>query len=247
MARPIPEDRLAQLVDVATKVFIEEGFRRTRMDDVAEALGVAKGTLYLYVESKEALFDLVCRAADRPFQRPPSLPIKTPPANATNEYILARLAAGQVMPALAEALSGRTRRAAREEVGAIVGDIYDALARNRFGIKLVDRSARDIPELGRAWFGGARGFLVEALGSYITARATAGILRAPVDAGVAARFVVETCAFWAVHRHWDVGPATAPEPQIRAAVVELVTAALVGAPTDSRLKAPTGRSKGKKR
>ena len=35
------------------------------MEDVAKALRVAKGTLYVYVESKEALFDLVARCADR--------------------------------------------------------------------------------------------------------------------------------------------------------------------------------------
>ena len=64
MARQIPDDRLAQLLEAATGVFIEQGYRRTQMADVAAALGVAKGTLYLYVESKEALFDLVCRYAD---------------------------------------------------------------------------------------------------------------------------------------------------------------------------------------
>ena len=64
MARSIPDDRLARLVECATQVFITQGYRRTQMADVAKALGVAKGTLYLYVESKEALFDLVVRSAD---------------------------------------------------------------------------------------------------------------------------------------------------------------------------------------
>src|SRR5690242_16266481 len=104
MPRAIPRDRLARLVDVATSVFIEQGFRQTKMDDVADALAVAKGTLYLYVESKEALFDMVCRAADRPFEEPVELPLKSPPAGATVRYITERLAAGQVIPALAEAL-----------------------------------------------------------------------------------------------------------------------------------------------
>src|SRR6185503_6623676 len=111
MARAIPRDRLSRLVEVATAVFIEQGFRQTRMDDVAEALGVAKGTVYLYVESKEALFDLVCRSADRSFERPIELPVKTPPAGATIQYIVDRLAAGQTMPALAAALSGGRRNA----------------------------------------------------------------------------------------------------------------------------------------
>ena len=34
------------------------------MDEVARQLGVSKGSLYLYVESKEALFDLCVRYAD---------------------------------------------------------------------------------------------------------------------------------------------------------------------------------------
>ena len=74
MARSIPEDRLERLVDVATQVFIEQGYARTQMADVAAALGVAKGTLYGYVESKEALFDVVARYADasQPFAKWPA-------------------------------------------------------------------------------------------------------------------------------------------------------------------------------
>lgn len=225
MARVIPVDRLPKLVEVATSVFIEQGFRQTRMEDVAEALGVAKGTIYLYVESKEALFDLVCRSADRLFEPPPELPLKSPPPGATIGYIVDRLTAGQVMPALAEALGGG-RRNPRQELAAIVGDIYTALSSNRVGIKLVDRSARDIPELGKIWFGGARGFLVEALSGYLSARIRDGRLRAVVDVGLAARFIVETCAFWAVHRHWDAQRQDLPEDRVREAVVDLVVAAL---------------------
>jgi AcrR family transcriptional regulator len=226
MVRPIPQDRLRRLVEVATAIFIDRGFRHTRMDDVAEALEVAKGTLYLYVESKEALFDLVCRSADRPFEQPAELPVKTPPPRATLQHIVERLAAGQVMPALAEALTAR-RRSTRDELGAIVGDIYDALARNRVGIKVVDRAARDIPELGQIWFGGARGALVDTLSHYLSERMGAGRVRSLADVGIAARFVVETCAFWAVHRHWDSGRQDLPEERVRAAVVDLVTTALI--------------------
>jgi AcrR family transcriptional regulator len=226
MVRPNPQDRLRRLVEVATAIFIDQGFRHTRMEDVAEALGVAKGTLYLYVESKEALFDLVCRSADRSFEQPPELPVKTPPPRATLQHIVERLAAGQVMPALAEALAGR-RRNARDELAAIVGNIYDALARNRVGIKVVDRSARDIPELGQIWFGGARGILLDTLSRYLSEKTRAGRLRPLADVGVAARFIVETCAFWAVHRHWDARRQDLPEAHVRAAVMDLVTAALV--------------------
>jgi len=41
VARTIPPDRLSQLVQCATDVFIAQGYQRTQMADVAAALGVA--------------------------------------------------------------------------------------------------------------------------------------------------------------------------------------------------------------
>src|SRR5215470_3552082 len=117
MARMIPDDRLARLVDCATRVFIAQGYRRTQMADVAAALGVAKGTLYLYVESKDALFDLVLRCADaeHPATHLPLLPLPHPQPGATLHYVRERLAANQTLPALAGALTRQRVRDARAE------------------------------------------------------------------------------------------------------------------------------------
>ena len=51
-----PEDRPDEILDAATTVFGEQGFARTRLEDVAKRAGVSKGTLYLYFDSKESLF-----------------------------------------------------------------------------------------------------------------------------------------------------------------------------------------------
>ncbi|HIF91679.1 MAG TPA: TetR/AcrR family transcriptional regulator [Myxococcales bacterium] len=58
MARRIPKNRFDQLVRAATEVFIATGYRQTQLSDVAREVGVAKGTLYGYVESKDALLAL---------------------------------------------------------------------------------------------------------------------------------------------------------------------------------------------
>ncbi len=42
----------ARIAEVAQRLFETNGYRRTTMDDVAEALGVSKGALYLYYPSK---------------------------------------------------------------------------------------------------------------------------------------------------------------------------------------------------
>jgi AcrR family transcriptional regulator len=79
VARAIPPDRFRQLIEVATETFIARGYRMTQMADVADALGVAKGTVYGYVESKEALLDMALRFADgHQAPSPASLPWKTP-------------------------------------------------------------------------------------------------------------------------------------------------------------------------
>ena len=49
-------ERPAELLAAALELFVEHGYAATRLEDVARAAGVSKGTLYLYFDSKEALF-----------------------------------------------------------------------------------------------------------------------------------------------------------------------------------------------
>jgi AcrR family transcriptional regulator len=229
MARQTPADRLEQLVDAAAGVFIAQGYARTQMADVAAALGVAKGTLYLYVESKEALFDLVARFADapRPFRTRPALPVRTPKPGATIRYVRERLAEGQVPPTLARALATGRVGDVRAELEAIVRELYETLARNRRGIKLLDRSALDYPELARVWFEGARVGLIGELARYLRERTRRGLLRPLPDPAVGARLLIETVVFWAVHRHWDPHPQAVEDEVARETVVRFLVGGLV--------------------
>lgn len=53
------EARPSELTAAALALFVEKGFSATRLEDVAQRAGVSKGTLYLYFDSKEALFKAV--------------------------------------------------------------------------------------------------------------------------------------------------------------------------------------------
>lgn len=53
------EARPSELTAAALGLFVEKGFAATRLEEVALRAGVAKGTLYLYFDSKEALFRAV--------------------------------------------------------------------------------------------------------------------------------------------------------------------------------------------
>ncbi len=49
--------RPGEIAEAAFEMFLEKGFSSTRIDDVAAKAGVSKGTVYLYFENKEALFN----------------------------------------------------------------------------------------------------------------------------------------------------------------------------------------------
>jgi AcrR family transcriptional regulator len=49
-------DKRSRILDAAQNLFLRYGVKRTSLDDVVRAAGIAKGTLYLYFDSKDELF-----------------------------------------------------------------------------------------------------------------------------------------------------------------------------------------------
>lgn len=60
------EARPGELLEAALDVFTEHGFAAARLEEIARRAGVSKGTVYLYFESKEALFKAAAEAAITP-------------------------------------------------------------------------------------------------------------------------------------------------------------------------------------
>ena len=56
------EARPTEILEAGFREFAEKGFDRARLDSVAARAGVAKGTIYLYFDSKEALFEAAVRS-----------------------------------------------------------------------------------------------------------------------------------------------------------------------------------------
>jgi AcrR family transcriptional regulator len=59
----VSEFRCAEILEAASKVFGRRGFARATVDEIAEAAGVAKGTVYLYFPSKREIYLHVLRRA----------------------------------------------------------------------------------------------------------------------------------------------------------------------------------------
>ena len=62
-------ERKQQLLDAAEALFASRGYGPTRIADICEAAGVAKGLFYWYFENKEALFAELVRSVRQQLRR----------------------------------------------------------------------------------------------------------------------------------------------------------------------------------
>lgn len=208
MTRPRAPFRATHIIDAAVDLFMRRGYAATRMEMIAEAAGVAPGTLYLYAAGKEALFDLALRAAFEaplpdPGDGPHRLDARDSVIESTWELVrerarFPRLERAAMLPAVVDA---------RSELRGILEEFYDWLARYWRGIRLVERCALEWPELSTFFYRELRRGGLARLERYLTGRAAEGRLRPMPDAAVAARAILETVSFFAMHRH------TAPDSQ----------------------------------
>jgi AcrR family transcriptional regulator len=240
MVRTIPADRFPAVVSAAARVFITHGYQRTQVQDVADALGLAKGTLYGYADGKAALFAASVRYGDGHEAWPAVAELPVP---AQDEREIAAVVAGRLTGEIANL---RLVRALRDPLPAkatpadfragIVTDLYTRLARHRVAIKLIDRCAPELPELAAVWFGTGRQDNVNGLEEYLVLRERAGLVSLPGPASLVARTIVELCALWAVHCHFDPAPgaptdtAAIDDETVAAMVAELVVRATTPPP-----------------
>lgn len=234
MARRIPKNRFDELVRAATQVFIERGYRRTQMSDIAEAVGVAKGTLYGYVESKDALLVLCLETSDDPgpIPLPDTLPLASPPIGLIGTRVKQALSLEATQPKLELALSRPTVDDVADEACGVIGELYDLMHSNRHRIKLLDR-CMDHPELENLWQTQGREGTRRSLVRYVDHRIATGHFRPVANLRLAARIVLETCATWAVHIHWDRAPEDFDSREARDATIDFLVRGLL-APAQDR-------------
>lgn len=53
------EDRKAQIMDAAERLFITKGYGSTSISEILDAVGIARGTFYHHYESKEAVMEAI--------------------------------------------------------------------------------------------------------------------------------------------------------------------------------------------
>jgi len=227
VARTRAPGRLQDILDAACDVFSTVGYRRARMQDVAQAAGVSPGLLYTYAAGKEALFSLVIQREGGVDVDALALPVPNPDAQDLEAIVERVLRAAMKAPSLQAAERTPVTTDARAELSAIVAELYDRISHARRLLRLVERTALDWPELADHFYNRGRRPFVQRLGRYIARRTRSGDFRSVPNPEVAARFIIESASWFANHRYGDHDGAAIDDAVARATVIELATNSLV--------------------
>ena len=219
---------LSEIAEACVRVFTNKGFRTAGISDVAKALKLSHGAVYTYAESKQALLYLALLCVlDPSALESMDLPVKEPSPEAIVQTVEGWAGRQRGFDRLAEALRSSVSGSAQEELGVIVEEIYDIIAENRLVLTVFARCSEDLPALAQWYFVERRRGLLAALAEFLEARIAAGLLRPVPDVPTAARFIVESIAWFAMHRHGDPDSAMLTDADSRRTVRDLVPAAFL--------------------
>jgi AcrR family transcriptional regulator len=201
-------ERLPEIIAAAVRVFTRDGYRAARMADVAAEAGLSEAALYRYVDSKEGLFVLAIRHAllleDLPAaDLPDGLPLHPPPLSQMMRETRAFVAEAVPFGTLAQALDTAEPADPLAELDAVLRELFALEVATREAADMIERSARELPELAELLTTGLYQPVVASLSEYLRRRTDQGYLRRTPDTQVMARLVLETLTWFARHRYHD--------------------------------------------
>jgi len=152
------------------------------------------------------------------------LPVTGASVTVTSEWVATRLDFVSDFPELERAFARRRPARQDAEIEAIVGELYDVLARMRLGVDMIERSVEDLPELAEV-FGELRRELFARYERYLRQREKVGTIGLEKPEA-AAHLMVELCSWAAVRRPRDPQASGISDSTARRAVCRFIADAL---------------------
>jgi AcrR family transcriptional regulator len=232
-AKRSAHERFPEVIAAAVRVFARDGYRSAHMSDVAREAGLSEAALYRYVDSKEGLFALAIRHAlllePLPGADDPAggFPLAAPSLAEIITQARVLVAAEVPFGALAEALGTADPADPAGELERVMRELFNLEELTAQAADMIERSARELPELADLLNSGLRRPVLDALTEYLDGRAKTGKLRSTPDTAATARLVLETLTWFARHRHADPSGAAIPPALAQETAVDALLHALV--------------------
>lgn len=189
------ENRLQTIYEAASSLFINKGYMRTQMKDIAKEIGLSTGMLYVYFKGKKDILDFILKCTIDPdfIQREFEYPI---------DGRLFEGLSGEIMKVLNDSHMTFSGPLLREAKGysfeRMVSDAFDTIARYGTGCLVIEKNINDVGELGAFYQRYRKAFFSNILG-YVNIYIRSGEMRAVKYPELTAQQMIETLAWWGMH------------------------------------------------
>lgn len=190
--------RIKAIAEVATLLFLRQGYARTQISHIAKAIGVSVGTIYHDFTGKKEIMHFVLKCTidsdfiNKEFERP----------------ITDNLFSGvenEIVSLLEQSQNDFARHlendAADYRFEDIISDAFDTLARYAVGSLFIEKNQFEFPFLAKHYKAYRRKFL-DTMSRYLAIFINRGTVRPMEHLELTTTLIIETLTWWAMDRRY---------------------------------------------
>ena len=187
--------RLLQIYEISSNLFINKGYARTQIKDIADGIGMSVGTMYHYFIGKADILSFILKVTIDPefIEQDFALPIQPLLFNTLGDDIKATFAARE------KSFADPYRKSdAGYTYEQMLSDAFDTVWQYGKGFLLIEKNPDDMPEIARDYWNYRQKFFKQML-QYVIRFQENGICRVLEIPELSTRLMVETIAWWGMH------------------------------------------------
>lgn len=187
--------RLLQIYEISSNLFINKGYARTQIKDIADGIGMSVGTMYHYFIGKTDILSFILKATIDPefMEQDFALPIQPALFGNLGDDIKATFADRE--KSFARPYRQNDAAYTYEQM---LADAFDTVWRYGKGFLLIEKNPDDMPEIAEDYWNYRQKFFKQMF-QYVIRFQENGICRELDVPELSTRLMVETIAWWGMH------------------------------------------------
>lgn len=193
------ENRLEMIYDAASQLFINKGYARTQIRDIAKEIGLSTGMLYQYFNSKKDILSFILKGTIDPgfFDRDLHYPIDTSVFDGLDDEIMETFDKNQEH--FDVYLKDNTAEYSLEQM---FSDAFDIISNYAVGCLIIEHNEDDLKELSNYYRDYRNKFFIQIL-QYVQLFIEKKEFRKVESVYYTTRAIVENLAWWGMHIKYD--------------------------------------------
>ncbi|WP_027628771.1 helix-turn-helix domain-containing protein [Ruminiclostridium cellobioparum] len=188
------ENRMRSIFDAASHLFINKGYARTQIKDIAKEIGLSTGMLYVYFTGKRDILNFILKGTiDQAFiTQEFELPIRSELFDSLDNEII------NAFEENTKAFSSHLDNITDYPLEQMLSDAFEVISKYGIGCLLIEKNPDDLRKLTAYYKEYRKKFYGQVL-SYITQYMQTGTFRQVEHPQYITRLIIETLSWWGMH------------------------------------------------